>query len=179
MTGSEKQHWISSRQERTWVYIALVLAAAIVAWGVWTIYQYPSPTFHTKDFKGFFKDQGSIARIALFVVLGHYVILYLFQKGVFNRSDALKKWMAALSRLLRKLHTPAAILAIALILLHAVGALLYEFELEFEYVSGLLALLVLLPVPILGLLRYRKLDKKWHLRLGLAFAVLFLIHSFL
>ncbi|MFD2369536.1 hypothetical protein ACFSO0_06120 [Brevibacillus sp. GCM10020057] len=179
MTGSEKRHWIANRQERVWVYIALVLAAAVAAWGGWTLWQHPSPAFHTREFKGFFKDQGSVARILLFIVLAHYVLRVLFQKGVFNRSDALKKWMAALSRLARKLHTPAAVLAIAFILVHAAGAILYEFELKFEYVSGLLALLVLLPVPVLGLLRYRMLDKAWHLRLGIAFAVLFLIHSFL
>lgn len=179
MTGQEKPNWIANRQERIWVYIALVLAAAIAAWGGWTMYQYPAPTFHTREFKGIFKDQGSIARLLLFVVLAQYALRVLFQKGVFNLSDALKKWMAALLRLTRKLHTPAAMLAIAFILLHAVGAILYEFKLEFEYVSGLLALLVLLPVPVLGLLRYRQLDQAWHLRLGIAFAVLFLIHSFL
>jgi hypothetical protein len=38
---------------------------------------------------------------------------------------------------------------------------------------------VLVGVPIAGVLRYRRLDRKWHLRLGLVFAVLFLIHAFL
>lgn len=87
------------------------------------------------------------------------------------RSERVWAWTA--------LALAAAIIALALIVLHAIGAVLYGLELNFENVSGLLALLVLLPVPISGLFRYRRLDKKWHLRTGLAFAILFLLHAFL
>ncbi|NQX71603.1 hypothetical protein HQN90_36555 [Paenibacillus alba] len=67
----------------------------------------------------------------------------------------------------------------ALITLHAVAVFMYGFKWDFNNITGLLALIVLLPVPISGLFRYRRLDKKWHLRCGLVFAILFLIHSFL
>lgn len=179
MTHNGKQHWIPNKTERVWVYSALVLAVVIVAWGCWQLYQYPSPSFHTKAFKSTFKNEGSLARLALFMVLAHYFILVLFQRGLVNRWNSVKKWMVVGSRLARRWHTPAAVVALALIVLHVIGAFLYGIELDFQNVSGLLALCVLLPVPISGLLRYRKLDKKWHLRTGLAFAILFLLHAFL
>lgn len=178
MTNRENRHWIPVRSERVWAWTALALAAAIVLWGCWSLYQYPA-SYHTRDFKFTFKNEGSLARIAIFAVLAHYAILFLFQKGLVDRWNTAKKWMIAASRLVRRWHTPAAIIALALIVLHAIGAVLYGLELNFENVSGLLALLVLLPVPISGLFRYRRLDKKWHLRTGLAFAILFLLHAFL
>ncbi|MFE1628822.1 hypothetical protein ACFLFF_18955 [Brevibacillus reuszeri] len=179
MTHIKKRPWIPNKNERIWIYCALVLAIGIVAWKFWQLYQYPSPIFHTKAFKATFKDEGSLARLALFVVLAHYAILFVFQKGLVDRWDDAKKWMIVASRMARKWHTPAALVALAFICIHVIGAFLYGIELDFSNVSGLLALLVLLPVPISGLLRYRKLDKKWHLRTGLAFAFLFLLHAFL
>ncbi|MED4782558.1 hypothetical protein [Brevibacillus choshinensis] len=179
MTNRDKQQWITNKTERIWVYSALVLAVVIVAWGSWQLYQYPSSNFHTRDFKSTFKNEGSLARLALFIVLAHYAILFLFQKGMVDRWNGVKRWMIVASRLVRRWHTPTAVVALALIVLHVFGAFLYGIELDFSNVSGLLALCVLLPVPISGLLRYRKLDKKWHLRTGLAFAVLFLLHAFL
>ncbi|QRG68060.1 hypothetical protein [Brevibacillus choshinensis] len=179
MTSQAKPHWIQNKTERIWVYIALLLASFIVLGGIWQLYQYPGGTFHTRAFKSVFKDNGSLARLAVFVVLAHYAILFLFKKGLVERWDKVKKWLITASRLARKWHTPAALVALSLIVLHVVGAFLYGIELNFENVSGLLALCVLLPVPISGLLRYRKLDKKWHLRSGLAFAVLFFVHAFL
>ncbi|WP_041749668.1 hypothetical protein [Brevibacillus brevis] len=179
MTHSKKRQWIPNKKERILVYIAFAIAIGIVAWKLWQLYPYPSLTFHTKAFKFMFKDEGSLARLALFVVLAHYAILFVLQKGLINRWNDVKKWMIVASRLARKCHTPFALVALAFIFIHVVGAFLYGIELNFSNVSGLLALLVLLPVPISGILRYRKLDKKWHLRTGLAFAFLFLLHAFL
>ncbi len=91
----------------------------------------------------------------------------------------LKKSAIALLRITRKFHTPIAILAIGVIILHIVDAILYGIKLDFANITGLLAGLSLLPVPIAGVFRSRGLDRKWHLRFGLIFAVLFLIHAFL
>lgn len=179
MTRQAKQHWISNKTERTLVYTALVLAIFIVFWGSWQLYQYPGDTTHTRAFKSVFKDYGSMARLALFVVLAHYAILFLFEKGLVDRWNQVKQSLVKASRLARRWHTPAALVALSLIVLHVVGAFLYGIELNFENVSGILAVCVLIPVPISGLLRYRKLDKKWHMRSGIAFAVLFFLHAFL
>ncbi|MGD8191434.1 hypothetical protein ACQCN2_15745 [Brevibacillus ginsengisoli] len=178
VTKTEKR-WIPNKLERKWVYLSLALAIVIVGWGIWQYSQLPSDSFHTRGFKGIFKNYGSLARITLFAVLAHYVFLFIFQKKWLDPWAAVKKLIIPLAKLARKWHTPVAILSIALIVLHVIGAFLYGIKLNFSNVSGLLALAVLLPVPISGLFRYRRLDKQWHLRFGLGFAVLFLIHAFL
>jgi hypothetical protein len=90
-----------------------------------------------------------------------------------------KKWLSTLLRFARRWHTPAAVIAIAFIILHTVAVFMHGFKFDFNNISGLLSLLALLPVPISGLFRYQRMDRKWHLRSGIAFAILFLIHSFL
>lgn len=62
---------------------------------------------------------------------------------------------------------------------HTVAVFMHGFKFDFNNISGLLSLIVMLPVPISGLFRYQRMDRKWHLRSGVAFAILFLIHSFL
>jgi hypothetical protein len=174
-----KKHWIQNKKERKWVYAALGFAAAIVFIGLWRIAHISLYALHTLQFKSSFKNIGSLARIALFIVLAYYVCLFILQKRLAERWGFLKKWVISMSRVARSLHTPVAIIAMGLIILHVVGAFLYGFRFDFNNLSGLLALFALLPVPVSGLFRYRRLDRKWHLRLGLAFAVLFLIHAFL
>lgn len=163
-------------KERKWVISVLVLTAAVICSGLWSILHMTSAEWHSRSFTFTMKNYGSNARLALFFVLTNYVLLFVIRK----------RWLAALQKLLvplaafaRKWHTPVAVLAIGLIVLHAVAALLGDFKLDFHNLTGLLALLSLLPVPVSGLFRYRRLDRKWHLRSGLAFAVLFLIHAFL
>ncbi|MCR8629992.1 hypothetical protein [Paenibacillus radicis (ex Xue et al. 2023)] len=172
-----KQTWIPQK-ERIWVAGAITVTTLIVVWQLWSLLQLPSATLHSRSFEHTFKNYGSNARIALFFVLANYVLAFIIKQRIWERLDDLKKWMVTLLRFARSWHTPIAILAIALILLHVVAVFMYGFKFDFNNISGILALLVLLPVPVSGLLRYRRLDRKWHLRFGLAFAVLFLIHSF-
>lgn len=166
-------------KDRKWIFLAIGIAAIIVIWGLWTMLHYPDYVYTSRFFKSTFKNYGSLARICLLVVLAYYAFVFMIQKRLIEKWKALKSWAVTLSRFARKLHTPVAIIAIGLIVLHVAGAFLYGIRLDFNNVSGLLALAVLLPVPISGLFRYKRLDRKWHLRLGLAFAALFLIHSLL
>ncbi|WP_200759101.1 hypothetical protein [Effusibacillus dendaii] len=179
MSQAIHKPWIQNIKERRRGFLAIVLAVVIILMGIWKMYHILPNDFHTRQFKFLFKNYGSLARIALFFVLANYIFALIVQKRLANRWDILKKWMISLSRFTRAYHTPIAILAIGLIVLHVAGAFLYGFTFDFYYLSGFLALLVLLPVPISGLFRYRRMDRKWHLRFGLAFAVLFLIHAFL
>ncbi|TDF94102.1 hypothetical protein [Paenibacillus piri] len=165
-------------KERKWMYAALLLSAVFVIWGLRDMLQLPLSILQSKRFEFTIKNYGSYARIALFIVLANYVLGAALRKRWINRRDDVKKWTASLWRLARKLHTPAAIVAIGFIALHAIAVFIHGFQADFHSISGLLALFVLLPVPISGLFRYRKLDRKWHLRFGLAFAVCFLIHAF-
>ncbi|WP_175532265.1 hypothetical protein [Paenibacillus sp. yr247] len=166
-------------KERKWVFLSLGITLLIVLFGIWTMFHMPSEQWHAREFKGLFKNYGSQARILLFAVLAYYVFKIMLQRRWLEQWLILKRSAIVLSRLIRKLHTPLAVLAIGVIILHIVGAFLYGFKLDFANVSGLIAGIVLLPVPLSGVFRYRGLDRKWHLRLGLIFAVLFLIHAFL
>ncbi|NOU91690.1 hypothetical protein GC093_00350 [Paenibacillus sp. LMG 31456] len=173
-----KQTWIPQK-ERIWVIGAIIVSTLIVLWQLWSLIHLPSATLHSRSFEHTIKNYGSNARIALFFVLANYILALIIKQSVWGRLGILKKWIVGLLRFARSWHTPIAIIAIALILLHTVAVFMYGFKLDFNNISGVLALLVLLPVPVSGLLRYRRLDRKWHLRFGLAFGVLFLIHAFL
>jgi hypothetical protein len=177
-SGRFKQAWIPKR-ERVGVSIAFIIAAVLLFWQFKGLLQLPTATLHSRNFEHTFKNFGSYARIALFFVLAYYVLLFMTRLRLWDGLGHVKKGLAGLLRFARRLHTPLAIIAIAWIVLHAVAVFMYGFKLDFKNISGLLALLVLLPVPVSGLLRYQRLDRKWHLRSGLAFAVLFFIHSFL
>ncbi|MET3288262.1 UNVERIFIED_CONTAM: putative membrane protein [Brevibacillus sp. OAP136] len=177
-TGDTKQQWIP-KKERLWVMVSIMIAVVLVIWQLYTLMQVPAETLASKRFEHTFKDLGSNARIALFFVLANYVLLLVMRLRVLDGAQKIKKALAAQLRFVRRWHTPVAIIAIAFIILHTVAVFMYGFTFDFSNVSGLLALLVLLPVPISGLFRYRRLDRKWHLRTGVAFAVLFLLHAFL
>lgn len=173
-----KQSWIP-KKERLWVFCAMAVSTIYVIWQIWSLFHLPSTALHNRSFEHTFKNYGSNARIALFVVLANYVLALIIKQRIWTKLAALKKGLVMLLRIAKKFHTAIAILAIALITLHAVAVFMYGFKWDFNNISGLLALIVLLPVPISGLFRYKRLDKKLHLRCGLAFAVLFLIHAFL
>ncbi|MEI7024144.1 hypothetical protein [Paenibacillus sp. y28] len=173
-----KQEWIP-KKERFGISVAFILAVLLVVWQLKDIVELSSAALHSKQLKHMLKDYGSYARIAIFVVLAYYAFLFAMRQRIGDGIVYVKKGLSLLLRFARRWHTPMAIIAIAFILLHTVAVFMYGFTFDLNTISGLLALVVLLPVPISGLLRYRRLDRKWHLRSGLAFAVLFLIHAFL
>ncbi|MBU8915190.1 hypothetical protein BGM25_03920 [Bacillus sp. FJAT-29953] len=174
----QKQGWIP-KKERIWVIVAIIIAASIMLWELKGLSQLSLTTLHSKQFEHTFKDFGSNARIALFFVLAYYVLLRVIKLDYLKGQAKVKKWLSTLLRFARRWHTPVAILAIAFIILHTVAVFMHGFKFDFNNISGLLSLIVLLPVPISGLFRYQRMDRKWHLRSGVAFAILFLIHSFL
>lgn len=177
-TPSSKRSFLPPN-ERKWIYLSLGLAVLIITIGCWLMLSIPYSDMHTRNFKAQFKNFGSLARICLFFVFSSYVFTLILQKRLLNHVETLMKAVKFLMLITRKWHTSIAIITIGLTLIHVVGAFLYGFKVDFSNITGLLAFIVLLPVPISGLLRYRRLDKKWHLRFGLGFAFLFLLHAFL
>ncbi|MGG3498515.1 hypothetical protein ABES08_22745 [Peribacillus simplex] len=174
-TKVQKQGWVP-KKERIWVIVAIIIAASIMLWELKGLLQL---SLHSRQFEHTFKGFGSNARIALFFVLAYYVLLRVIRLRMLKGQGKVKKWLSTLLRFARRWHTPAAIIAIAFIILHTVAVFMHGFKFDFNNISGLLSLLVLLPVPISGIFRYQRRDRKWHLRSGVAFAILFLIHSFL
>jgi hypothetical protein len=177
-TNDRKQPWIPQK-ERSWVFLSIGIATLILIVGIENMFSVYAIDFHSSMFKSSFKNYGSLARICLFFVLAYYVFTWILKRRMVDHWELLKNGVIMLLRFTRRWHTPIAIISIGLIVLHVVGAFLYGFKFDFNNISGLLALLVLLPVPLSGLFRYRRMDRKWHLRLGLGFAVLFFIHAFL
>lgn len=174
-----KQPIIQNRKERTRVFLALGITLAFLIGGIWYTFHSFSDSFHTRSFKYFFKEFGSYARIGFFIVLAHYVLMFILRKRYVDGIGQIKQLVISLSRIARQLHVPVAIIAIGIVLIHAIGALLYGFTFDFTNSTGLLSLLILLPLAISGIFRYKKMDRKWHWGLGLGFAVLFMAHSFL
>lgn len=172
-----KQGWIP-KKERIWVIVAISIAVPLMLWELIGLLKLSSAILHSKQFEYTFRGFGSNARIAIIFVLAHYVLLRIMRIRQLMGLRDVKKWLAKLLRFTRRWHTPVAIIAIAFIILHTVAVFMYGFKFDFNNLSGLLALLVLLPIPISGVFRYQMLDRKWHLRYGVAFAILFLIHSF-
>ncbi|MBB6729451.1 hypothetical protein [Cohnella zeiphila] len=173
-----RQSWIPAK-ERKWVFAFLALAFVLVAYGLWKMLYDVSTGWHSPPFKESFQSYGSVARILLFAVLALYPFMLAMKKRMFDRWTGVKKMAIRLLKWVRHFHAPLAIAAIGLIALHVVGALLYGIRFDFTDVSGLAAAAVLIGVPVAGIFRYRRLDRKWHLRLGLLFGALFLIHAFL
>jgi hypothetical protein len=170
---------IQNHPEKRRILGAIAIALIILVWGIWYfLHAFPS-AYHTREFKRTFMEFGSYARIVIFFVLAHVVLKTILQKRYVDRWTQVKQGVVFLARIARQWHVPAAIAAIGLVLLHVLGALLAGFRLDFHYISGLLAFLVLILQAISGIFRYRRLDRKWHLGLGITFAVLFLLHSFL
>src|SRR4051794_29058897 len=120
VTRHSKQPWIP-RKERPWVFLAAGIALTIVLLGLWKIYHTPTAGFQMRNLKGLLKNYGSLARLAIFVVLANYVFIFILKKQIADRWSMVKKGIAALSRIARKWHVPIAIVAISLIVLHVVG----------------------------------------------------------
>ncbi|MFC9710729.1 hypothetical protein ACFTRD_21510 [Paenibacillus sp. NPDC056933] len=169
------------QKDRKWIGLSLVLTAVILAYGLWSLIHLYNNTTNWNDqhISEAYKVYGSQARILLFVVLAYYVILFMIKRKWLDAWAGIRKLAVKLLGIARRVHVPVAMVAMGLIALHVVGAFLFDFKLDFNHITGLLAGLALLPVPIAGFFRYKKLDRQWHLRSGLAFAVLFLIHAFL
>ena len=118
----QKQGWIP-KKERRWLIVAMIIAALIMLWGLKGLLQLSLTTLHSRQFEHTHKDFGSNARIFLFFVLAYYVLLRVIKLRILKRQAKVKKWLSTLSRFTRKWHTPAAIIAIAFIILHTVATL--------------------------------------------------------
>ena len=167
------------KKEGIGIIVAIIIAASLMVWELKGLLQLSLTTLHSRQFEHTFKGFGSNARLALFFVLAYYVLLRVIRLGMLKDQGKVKKWLSTFLRFARRWHTPVAIIAIAFIILHTVAVFMHGFKFDFNNISGLLSLLILLPVPISGLFRYKRMDRKWHLRSGITFAILFLIHSFL
>lgn len=90
---------------------------------------------------------------------------------------AVRSRLVNASRTLRKWHVPVALSTTGLGIIHSALALRSDSALNAANVSGLLLLPVMGVLISTGLLRYRRLDRRWHLVLGLGMLVLLYVHG--
>lgn len=95
------------------------------------------------------------------------------KKGNFE----LKPLIQFLAKYVRQWHVPIALISTALIILHGYMALIKGFQANFTYFSGIITMAVLACLLVMGVKRYKRTDKKWHLKFAISFLVLFMIHA--
>lgn len=87
-----------------------------------------------------------------------------------------RKVTAIVTKWLRKYHIPISLLGIGFVVYHVYMSLLSGFKANYTYISGYVALFDLLLLSLLGLLRFKRLDKNLHKILSYIFILLFAAH---
>ncbi|OCA85112.1 hypothetical protein [Pseudobacillus wudalianchiensis] len=174
---------VPNPKERRAIAIGLLVTACLLLIGLSLIslnhQQLMSQEY--KHYKEFLKQFGSISRIVYFVVFAVYPAFLLLKwrrlKTIAWRNFQLKVLLQYLGKVLRKWHVPLALVSTGLILLHAYLAVIRGFKWDFTNVTGILAIVLLGFLLFMGLKRFKRKDKKWHLKLAIGFIILFMIHA--
>jgi hypothetical protein len=96
-----------------------------------------------------------------------------FEIKVFTLHRKITVWFA---KLLRKFHIPISLFGIVFVFMHVYFALISGFKWNYTYISGYLALLDILVLSVMGLLRFKKLDKSLHKNLSYVLILLTFLH---
>lgn len=96
-----------------------------------------------------------------------------FHKFIWN---PYKKGITFLSKNLRKYHIPIALIGIFFVFYHVYLAIVSGIKWNLTFISGYLALFDLLIISVLGLLRFKKLDRNLHKYLTYVLILLLLLH---
>jgi hypothetical protein len=175
-----KNPWVKNNKERRRILFAVMIASLILLVGLFFYIPHVvliETPLHTKAFKHFIKRHGSLARLGFFFAIAHFLLHLCIKKFSLMKNELLKKIILPVSRIVRGWHVPVAIFAIGIIIIHAATALLNGWEWSFAYVTGMLSILLILPLTMSGILRYKQLDRKKHLYVGVGFTAMFLLHS--
>ncbi|MBW3113170.1 MULTISPECIES: hypothetical protein [Bacillaceae] len=174
---------IPNPKERKRIIEYLVLTASIVGAGTALIALNYQSFLHVDEdtYKGFFKQFGSVSRIIYFIVLSIFPVFQLLKwkglRGVKWRNLEIKGLVQQAGKLLRKWHVPLALLATAVVIFHVILAVMINFHWDFTNITGILTSMVLGFLIFMGFRRFKRKDGAWHLKLAVAFTVLFMIHA--
>lgn len=176
-------NYIANPKERRLVLLFFILTAILNITGIFIILAFYQKIMavNFRQYKHLFRQFGSISEYGFFVALSIYPIFFILkwknikklQWGKFQ----IKALLQPLGKLVRKWHVPAALVSTGIVLLHGVLAILKGFKLDFTYLSGISATIILFFLLIMGLKRYKRNDRKWHFRLAVIFLILFLVHA--
>ncbi|KMY54245.1 hypothetical protein AC623_10115 [Bacillus sp. FJAT-27231] len=175
-------HVPNPKEQRT-IAVSLLITACLLLIGLLLISlnQQQLMSQEHKHYKEFLKQLGSISRIIYFAVFAIYPVFLLLKwqrlKTITWRGFQLKSFLQLLGKVLRKWHVPLALVSTGLILLHGYLAVIRGFEWDFTNITGILAIVLLGFLLFMGLKRFKRKDKKWHLKLAIGFIILFMIHA--
>lgn len=175
--------YIPNPKERKIVLFSMVIAVILILIGIlYVALSYQTLMMEeTRHYKESFKQLGSISRIGFFAVIAIYPVFLFLKwkkiKEIHFGEIKLKSILQFLAKWVRKWHVPVAFISMAIALLHGYLAILRGFKLDFTYIIGIVTTVILFFLMVMGLKRYKRMDKQWHLKLGIGFLILFMIHA--
>jgi len=174
---------IANPKERRRTNLFLMIMVVVILAEVLFVYLYRQQLMDQdfRQYKGTFKQFGSIAQIGFYAAVSIYPVFLLVKnkriKGIKWGKIELKTILQFFGKLVRTWHVPVALLSTGVVFLHVYMAILRGFKLDFTYISGIVTVLVLLPLMYMGLKRFKRNDRNWHFKLGITFLILFFIHA--
>jgi hypothetical protein len=134
-----------------------------------------------RHYKGTFKQLGSISRIGFFAALAIYPVFWVLKQKQLKTLQLgqiqIRPLVQSIAKIVRKWHVPVGLLSAGIVFLHSFLALIRGFKVNFTYLSGMGAVIVLLFLMAMGINRFKRTDRNWHLKLAIAFLVLFMLHA--
>lgn len=176
-------HFIPNPKERKTIILFSVVSVILILVGIIIIFLNRQQLFtlNFRQYKGIFKQFGSIARIGYFTVLAIYPIYFLLKskkiKTLHWGNFQVKSLLQFLAKIARKWHVPVALLSTGIVAIHGLLAVIRGFKFNFTYLSGIASTIVLLFLMLMGLKRFKRADRQWHFKLAISFLILFMLHA--
>lgn len=163
------------------IYVTITICLFFIGFLLISLNHQQLMTQEYKHYKSILKQFGSISRIVYFAVLAIYPVFLLLKwkrlKTIRWNNFQLKSFIKFLGMLVRKWHVPLALASTGSILLHGYLAIMRGFKWDFTNITGILAIILLFFLLFMGLKRFKRKDKNWHLKLAIGFLILFMIHA--
>ncbi|MFD0768442.1 hypothetical protein ACFQZ1_05855 [Bacillus sp. CGMCC 1.60114] len=190
------KQWIKNPKERKLIYIAIIAAFVILACGFWTIEHRNSLTInmptdipadinhqhmhHMKSPLEFYaKNKASLGRIGIFATFAIFPLYFLLRLKKIKLGKEIKAFISKILKWVKLFHVSFAVIAFALITMHVIIMVFYEWKTNAISISGVISYILFLALGALGFLRYKRKDKNWHYYLSFAFVCSMLIHTWL
>ena len=179
--------WIKNSKERKLVYLATVIALVILGLGFWMIAHrhslastVPNHFRHPRNLlTSYARNKASLGRLCVFAAFAMFPLYFLLRTKKINLPKELKKFISILLKWVKLFHVPISVIAFALITVHSIIMVFYNWHTDAVDLTGVLSYLLLLPLGVFGFLRYKRKDKNWHYYLSFAFVFSMLLHTFI
>lgn len=172
---NNNNYLVTNEKERKRVFYSLIVFGIMIVFiGFLIVQNYFQ--LNILDFKSIRRSGGLIGQVAAYgfaLAISMYVVRRIVKLKFLKD---FKKKILIVAKLLREWHVPISIVASAIILLHAYIMLSRGIFFSLRYMSGILALLILVVQIISGIFRYKRLGVKFHMIVGILFIISMIIH---